>query len=356
MAMNQKKICYIGQYFETGGSETLLRNDVLALRNIGCEVQVIDTLKVPFSIDLVDKNVDKIICFDLRSAALIKGDKALKQKTMVFAIGRADYHLDPQGNIGKVAELILKGMVETNKLYKDKWWRKYFFLSGIYYEYYDVFKSYEIIYVPSNLWGEQLKKTFNVNYVKIPLGLNKAQWFSNKVYEKRKELKILIPTGFYRSKKLDSGLQKINKVIGSLGEKVFCDFIWYNREYRWMMNLYNKRYSNINFIRPAPDPKSLFLQYDLMVHPSLGDAFCQVALECFSCGLPCLVSSVSEDLLGEHVICMSTKDERYEDTLRRLILDYNLRESLSTRALRFANKWMSWEERARLIVKEAGLI
>jgi len=340
-------------------------NDVDALKSLDCDVQFVTlSPSEEFRIQSVSDDVDAIICTDIYSAMKIRDLRSLRRKTLFFSRGRMDDNLDPDPAISywplKLALFLdrvdLWILDNSRKILQQK----FLHIDGGRYEnvhksIYEVITSYSPIYVASASWGNLLRKCFGINYVKIPLGLDKSYWRRDAPYEARSEkVKLIVPTGMYKCKKLVYGLSKINSAASKFKDIIdTCDFLWYNNFYRHLKDDYSERYPNINFITDATaDPKALFQQYDLVVHPSLGDTFSAITLECFSIGLPCLVSSVSEDLLGDHVLCVDPRSQQYTLTLERLISSSDLRIYLSKRASEFARNWISWQDRARMIIDE----
>jgi len=193
-----------------------------------------------------------------------------------------------------------------------------------------------------------------INYWKIPYGLDHSYWKPDKDYTTCEEhVRIIIPTGFFLFKRLNIGLRKINYVIKELEEKICveADFIWYNADLKELKDKIQECYPNITFKDGTSDPKKLFSKYDLVAHPSLGDTVPQTVVECCALGLPVLASTLSEDCIGSHLLHIRTTDPGYEDALRMLILNAELRLELSKRARSFARKWIGWEDRARMILE-----
>jgi len=362
------KLCYIGRSFLPSGVRSIVENDVDALRSVGCDVQV-PKLSVydEFEVQSVNSDVDAIICTDVYAAMKIKDVKSLRRKTLLFVRGRMDDNLDPDPAISywplKFALFLdridLSKMVFLESLrrilverllhvYGDKY-------ENVHKSIYEAITSFSPVYVSSASWGDLVKKCFGVDYVKVPLGLDKSYWRRDRPYETGSEkVRVIVPTGLFKCKKLDYGLAKINSVTSRLKDLIdTCDFLWYNNDYRSLKDDLHERYPNINFVTDATaDPKALFQQYDLVIHPSLGESFSRIVLECLSIGLPCLVSSVSEDILGDHVLCVDPRSQLYDSALDKLITKPNLRMDLSRKASEFARKWMSWQDRAQMIIDE----
>jgi len=362
------KLCYIGRSYLPSGIRSIVENDVDALRSLGCDVQV-PKLSVydEFEVRSVNSDVDAVICTDVYAAMKIRDVRSLRRKTLLFIRGRMDDNLDPDPTISywrlrfasfldhidlSKATLLenLGRVLEQRLLHIDS--DRY---ENVHKSVYKVIASFSPVYVSSASWGDLLKKCFGVNYVKVALGLDKSYWKRDGPYQTRSDkVKVLIPTGLFKCKKLDYGLAKINNAVYRLKNLIdTCDFLWYNNDYRSLKDDLHERYPNINFVTDATaDPKALFQQYDLVIHPSLGESFSKIVLECLSIGLPCLVSSVSEDILGDHVLCVDPRSQLYDSALDKLITRPNLRMDLSRKASEFARKWISWQDRARMIIDE----
>lgn len=347
-------ICFIGSRAGIGGSNTQFKNDVTSLRK-KCNLTVLEDNGFPLDTSYL-KQFDGILCTSLDIANQITENPELIKKTILFINGRADYLFDPGKNENrKVALAILPILKLVRKVTGRRMYtiRKLIskYLTGIDPIILETLLKFDRVYVPSNFWGKILKKEYNVNYTKIPHGIDKKYWLRNvpKKLKNGQKIRICIPTGFFFCKQLDYGLDKIDKLVTN-NPNIEADFIWYNTEYQSLFPVYQKKYSHISFLLGTHDPKKFLSKYDLVVHPSLGDTFCQVVLECFALGLPVIASSISEDLRGNQVIYIDPRSEKFSTVVSRIVKNPDERSRLGRAAKKFAKEWITWDQRARMVI------
>jgi len=163
---------------------------------------------------------------------------------------------------------------------------------------------------------------------------------------------ILFVGNDYRKK----GLPTLVEALRSLPEEVYLAVVGNAEQIPIFQDSVrqNDLGHRIFFLGNLKDVNLAYRAADYLAHPTLEDTFAMVVLEAMACGLPVVVSQAGycgiSSLLTHQSNALILQDPRdvneLVQSLRRLMLEPQLRESLSAKAKEFAQSYL-WSELAR---------
>lgn len=348
-----------GNKMMIGGVENYIRNLSIIFSEIGYKIVIYQFSDSPFEIIIddtkiigvgkhsvksilkkVDEDIDQendIVIF--ASDYLIKKNKY--KKTIAIQHGVA-WDITSQNNVPLLTNIvsIIKNMIKTvNKLFR------YNNCKNI------VCVDYNFI----NWYRTQVKNVSNNLFI-IP---NFAHVGNYHKKENKDKISIIFARRFveYRGTKLFS--EAIQNILDSYSN-VVVTFAGEGPDEMWLKEKF-KKYKNVNFTSFHPnDSIKVHSEYDIAVVPTIGSEGTSLSLlEAMSAGCAVIASDVggmTNIILDQYNgLLIEPKKDELENSLKKLIEDYNLREELALNAYKTVScafSYDKWKQKWLEVIKK----